>query len=128
MERIQRVASKIPHSLENNSYEERLERLGLTTLERRRERGDLIALYRIMEGLEKMDRDDLVVQDESNTRGHGRKIRVSACRRDIKKYSFPHRCVPTWNGLNHETVCAKNIQSFKTSLDKSRYGDGTARA
>ena len=128
LERIQRVATKIPYSLENISYEERLERLGLTTLEKRRERGDLIALYRTLGGLEKMDRDDLVVRDERNTRGHGRKIKVNACRRDIKKYSFPHRCIQTWNGLDQETVCAKTIQSFKASLDKSRYGDGTARA
>lgn len=119
LERIQRVASKIPLSLENSSYEDRLERLGLTTLEKRRERGDLIALYRILGGLEKMDRDDLVIRDVSNTRGHIKKIKVSACRRDIKKYSFPHRCITTWNGLSQETVCAKNIQSFKASLDKS---------
>ena len=37
LERIQRAATKIPHSLEEHSYEDRLERLGLTTLERRRE-------------------------------------------------------------------------------------------
>ena len=49
-------------SLEEYSYQERLERLGLITLERRRERGDLIALYRISRGLHSMDRDDLAVQ------------------------------------------------------------------
>ena len=63
LERIQRAATKIPHSLEEYSYEGRLERLGLITLERRRERGDLIALCRISRGLENMGRDDLVVQD-----------------------------------------------------------------
>ena len=62
LERIQRAATAIPHSLEEYSYQERLERLGLITLERRRERGDLIALYRISRGLHSMDRDDLAVQ------------------------------------------------------------------
>lgn len=51
LERIQRAAMKQPETLRDYTYEERLERLGLTTLERRRERGDLIALYRIQEGL-----------------------------------------------------------------------------
>ena len=44
LERMKRATTKIPHSLEEYSYEERLERLGLITLERR-EQGDLIALY-----------------------------------------------------------------------------------
>ncbi len=42
--------------LRDHTYEERLEKLELTTLERRREKGDLIALYRMQEGLEKLDR------------------------------------------------------------------------
>ncbi len=58
--------------------------MGLTTLERRRERRDLIALYRIQEGLEKLDREDLVVRDGSETRGNSKRLKKSACRRDVK--------------------------------------------
>ncbi len=43
VERIQRAATKLPETLRDHTYKERLEKLGLTTLERRRERGDLIA-------------------------------------------------------------------------------------
>ncbi len=70
LERIQRAATKLPETLREHTYDERLEKLGLTTLERRRERGDLIALYRIQEGLQKLDREDLVVCDRSETRGN----------------------------------------------------------
>ncbi len=128
LERIQRAATKIPHNLEEHSYADRLERLGLTTLEKRRERGDLIALYRILRGLENINSDDLVVWDLGNTRGHGKKLKISACRRDIKKFSFPHRSIPIWNRLNQETVCAESIHSFKASSDKNLYRNGTARA
>ncbi len=68
---------------------------GLTTLERRRERGDLIELYRMQEGLEKLDREDLLVRDRIETRGNSKKLKKSVCRRDIKKYSFPHRSITT---------------------------------
>ena len=128
VERIQRAATKLPETLRNDTYEERLKKLGLTTLEERRERGDLIALYRMQEGMEKLDREDLILQDRTVTRGNSKKLKKSVCKRDIKKYSFPQRSVSVWNSLDEEIVCAKTIHEFKAKLDVKRYGDGTARA
>lgn len=84
--------------------------MGLITLERI-ERGDLIALYWIQGGLERLDREDLVVGDRSETRGNSKKLK-NVCRKDIKKYNCPQRSLTT-----HE---------FKAKLDNQRYGDGTA--
>ena len=109
------------------TYEDRLNRMQLPTLENRRERGDLIAIYRVMSGMEKMDREDLCMWNERVSRGHGRKLKMATCRRDVKKYSFPHRSVEAWNSLDIEVVNARNIHDFKKKLDISRYGDGTAR-
>ena len=53
---------------------------------------------------------------------------MATCRRDVKKYSFPHRSVEAWNSLDVEVVNARNIDDFKKKLDINRYGDGTARA
>lgn len=55
LERIQRAATKLVPSLQDLSYEQRLSRLNLPTLEQRRERGYLIAVYRMMNGLEILD-------------------------------------------------------------------------
>ena len=50
--------------LQDQSYEERLTRLQLPTLEKRGERGDLITLYRLLNGMEQLDREDLLVFSE----------------------------------------------------------------
>ena len=40
--------------------------------------------------------------------------------RDINKYSFPHRVVNAWNGLEEDVVNAISVHKFKTELDISQ--------
>ena len=63
IERIQRTATRLAQSLINLTYEERLDKLELISLKKRRERGDLIAVFRTMNGKDRLDRDDLFVWD-----------------------------------------------------------------
>ena len=56
LERIQRIAIKMVPELKDLTYEERLKEMQLTALKERRERGDLITIYKLMNNLEETER------------------------------------------------------------------------
>ncbi|KAK4810491.1 hypothetical protein QYF61_004271 [Mycteria americana] len=72
-------------------YEEQLRSLGLFSLEKRRLRGDLIAVYNFLKG--------------------------GKFRLDLRKRFFTERVVGHWDRLPREVVTARSLSEFKEHLD-----------
>ena len=119
LEKVQRRATRLIHGLENLSYEDRLERTGLYSLECRRQRGDLIETFKILKGLEEIQAEKLFTLSQyPSTRGGPLKLSKTRSRTDIRKNFFSQRSVNLWNSLPESIKAANTVISFKTSLDR----------
>ena len=58
IERVQRRATRMIECLRSDSYQERLNKTGLISLEMRRLRADLIEVFKILHGLEGLSHDE----------------------------------------------------------------------
>ena len=94
IENVQRRATKLVTSLKNYSYPERLKKLGLPTLEYRRERADLIQVFKILNKIDLVDKEKLfTIAEYRQTRGHPYKLFKRKSRLNIRANSFSNRVV-----------------------------------
>ena len=121
LQRVQRRATKLFEGLKDKPYSERLLCTGLESLEKRRIRGDLIQVFKMLKDENKVDFSKyFILQDSNRTRGHSYKLFKERSHLDLRKNFFSQRVVNTWNNLPQAVVDAVSpgqANSFKNRFD-----------
>jgi ribonucleases P/MRP protein subunit RPP40 len=120
LEKVQKGATKLLLELSKLEYNERLKRLGLNTLQRRRTRGDVIEIYKLLSGKEAISSTQFfqLSANEHGLRVYNKKVCNRRSRLDVRKFFFSNRVANDWNGLPQKVVDSTSINSFKSALDK----------
>ena len=103
--------------LSNKSYPERLMYLKLPTLAYRRTRGDMIQVYKLMNGGYDDALPPLLKRNTNTLRGNTKKLFLEQPNKNIRKYNFNFRVCNLWNSLPEHLVKAKDVRSFEKGLD-----------
>jgi len=98
---------------------QRLQNVGLCTLESRRLIIDLVTCYKIVFGLTCLRCEEFFSPSSVNTtRGHPYKLYVPFSSINARKYFFSNRVIEPWNNLNPRLVDFSSLKRFKCILKK----------
>jgi hypothetical protein len=117
IEKVQRRVTKLVSSISSLKYEDRLIALGLTTLTERRKRGDLIELYKLMHGIEKINSGKSFPLVKNCLRGNCFKYHKEFAKHPSREHFLFNRVANAWNLIPTEVVTAKSVNCFKGALD-----------
>ncbi len=113
LEVVQRRATKMIPSLRNKSYEERLARLNLFSLEKCRLLGNFIQSFSILKWFTNVNPYKLFsVYDLSRARSNGIKLRCRKIHLDSTKFFFTNDILRDWKKLPFSAVQCNTKKSF----------------
>ena len=85
VESVQRRATRLIPSLKHLPYEERLQKINLSSLHYRPARGDMIKVYKYVHGNYNVGVNLLNLAEDSVTRGHPYKLKTVNCQTSVRK-------------------------------------------
>jgi len=130
IERVQRKATKLVKGLSSLSYENCLQGLHLTTLEKRRLRGYLTEIYTLLTARENIDFGGLLQLDNTHydNRGYQCKLKKQRSCLDIRKNFFSNRAVTLQNGTSCLPTSSKLTPSRPSRCDWTSATSGAIKA
>ena len=119
LERVQKRATKMVQNLSRLPYEDRLRKLGMFSLRYRRLRGDMIEVFKFVQGQQSGYLQGMFEFNSLNRgRGHQYKLVMKHSGTRKRQSFFSRRVVSDWNSLPGKIVSAGSLSSFKTRLDR----------
>jgi len=119
IERVQHRFTRMIPGFSKLPYCERLKRLGLWSLEERRNRADLIEVFKMVKGLSGIPMESMFeFSTTKHLRGHELKLNKHRSKLEVRRHFFTERLVNRWNSLDHHTVNASTVNSFKNGLQR----------
>ena len=122
VEKIQQRATKLVPYLKHLLYENRLHRLGLSSLQFQRDRADIINTFHIIKDIDNISTSKFFTFNDTNrTHYHPHKLFLSLSKRKIGQHSFYSRVWKPWNDLPPKTFLTDDINKFKTRLAETNF-------
>ena len=122
LENIQRRATESVQGMKYLSYRDRLNYLGLTCLEIRRKRGDLVFMWKYINGITtiRFNRPNIYNPHQISLRGNSSSLLPHTNKPPktrLRNNFFTERIVRMWSELPDEVDTAPSISTFKGRLD-----------
>ena len=126
LEKVQERALRQITSIGHLSYEEKLKHLGLTTLEERRHRADMIQVWKILHGHDDTN-EEIWFNRYSNTNSRPTRnnsnilnLKEPAFNTEIRRNFFSIRVCKPWNNIPIEIREESKLANFRLKYDKWR--------
>jgi hypothetical protein len=127
LETVQRRAVRMAGGQGDKPYREACREAGLNTVQEELDEADMVRVFRIMNGNDKVDKNIFWTMEEARE-GAGRRrfkekeIRrtVARQRKDVRKKSFASRVQDPWNSLSDSVKTAKTPWSFRRAYRKEK--------
>lgn len=141
LEKVQERFVRMLSDAKGNTYEEKLNDAGLTTLRDRRKRGDMIETFKTMNGFNKVDKNEWFVLTQESARetrrttsvtdsGVEKKLHIleqENARLEVRKNFFNVRIAKEWNDIPEEVKRQKSVNAFKGAYDRWRRQKSTPK-
>jgi hypothetical protein len=127
LEKVQKRAISMVSGLRGRTYEEKLSELGLVTLEERRHQLDMVQTFKILKGVDMVNRDTWFKSAGEGGRdtrlaADPYNLRVPAARTELRRGFFSQRVPNAWNRVPAEIKASNTAAAFKSAYRAHRGG------